>query len=117
LHTTADFIAFATENKDALARYVLVVTGTTGQLIAAKCGLITSTENVIWSKGGNAQIASKVAEGMIDEVFFFVDPLGQYPHDTDIQRLLQIYDVYDVPLAKNPTHRCIYQLKRCVDDY
>jgi methylglyoxal synthase len=42
-----------------------------------------------------------VAEGHIEAVFFFVDPLGKHPHDPDIQSLLRICNVHDVPLATN----------------
>ena len=52
-------------------------------------------------KGGDAQIAAMVAEGKIEAVFFFVDPLEKQPHDPDIQGLLRICNVYDVPLATN----------------
>ena len=52
--------------------------------------------------GGDAQIAALVAEGGVATVFFFVDPLGKHPHDPDIQGLLRICNVHNVPLATNP---------------
>ncbi|MBZ0289292.1 MAG: methylglyoxal synthase, partial [Anaerolineae bacterium] len=51
--------------------------------------------------GGDAQIAAQVAEGHIEAVFFFVDPLTANPHDPDIQGLLRICNVHNVPLATN----------------
>ena len=51
--------------------------------------------------GGDAQIAAMVVEGKISAVFFFVDPLGKHPHDPDIQMLLRICNVHNVPLATN----------------
>ncbi len=51
--------------------------------------------------GGDAQIAAQIAEGKIEAVFFFVDPLGKHPHDPDIQGLLRICNVHNVPLATN----------------
>jgi len=42
-----------------------------------------------------------VAEGKISAVFFFVDPLGKHSHDPDIQSLLRICNVHNVPLATN----------------
>jgi methylglyoxal synthase len=51
--------------------------------------------------GGDAQIAAQVAEGKIEAVFFFVDPLTANPHDPDIQGLLRICNVHNVPLATN----------------
>ena len=51
--------------------------------------------------GGDAQIAAMVAEGRIRAVIFFLDPLGKHPHDPDIQSLLRICNVHNVPLATN----------------
>ena len=52
--------------------------------------------------GGDAQIAALVAEGKVAAVFFFIDPLGKHPHDPDINSLLRICNVHNVPLATNP---------------
>jgi methylglyoxal synthase len=96
----ADMVAFALAHKDVLQRYRLVATSTTGQLLQDKCGL-TVSRMLSGPQGGDAQIASQVAEGKIAAVFFFVDPLGKHPHDPDIQGLLRICNVHDVPLATN----------------
>jgi len=97
----ADMVAFAIEHRDILSRYELVATGTTGQLLEEKCGL--KVERVLSGPhGGDAQIAARVAEGIIEAVFFFVDPLGKHPHDPDIQGLMRICNVHNVPLATNP---------------
>ena len=97
----ADMVAFALEYKVVLARYNLVATRTTGQLLHQKCGLDIH-EMLSGPMGGDAQIAAQVAEGKIEAVFFFVDPLTANPHDPDIQGLLRICNVHDVPLATNP---------------
>ncbi len=52
--------------------------------------------------GGDAQIASMMVEGKIDMIFFFRDPLGKHPHEPDVQMLLRLCDVHNVPLATNP---------------
>ena len=52
--------------------------------------------------GGDAQIATRVAEGKCDIVIFFRDPLDKHPHEPDISMLMRICDVHDVPLATNP---------------
>ncbi len=96
----ADMVAFALEYKDILARYELVATSTTGTMLKDKCGL-TVQRLLSGPHGGDAQIAAKVAEGEIEAVFFFVDPLGKHPHDPDIQGLLRICNVHNVPLATN----------------
>jgi methylglyoxal synthase len=96
----ADMVAFVMEHKDVLQRYDLVATGTTGGLIHDKTGLPV-TRMLSGPIGGDAQIAAMVAEGKIKAVFFFVDPLGKHPHDPDIQGLLRICNVHNVPLATN----------------
>lgn len=96
----ADMVAFVLDNKDVLARYNLVATNTTGGMIADKTGLAV-TRMLSGPLGGDAQIAAQIAEGKIEAVFFFVDPLGKHPHDPDIQGLLRICNVHNVPLATN----------------
>lgn len=96
----ADMVAFAMENKSILQKYNLVATNTTGTLIADKTGLPVQ-KMLSGPIGGDAQIAAMVAEGKISGVFFFVDPLDKHPHDPDIQGLLRICNVHNVPLATN----------------
>jgi methylglyoxal synthase len=97
----ADMVAFAMEYREVLERYELVATNTTGKLLRDKVGL--SVQLMLSGPiGGDAQIAAQVAEGKIEAVFFFIDPLGQHPHDPDINTLLRICNVHDVPIASNP---------------
>ena len=96
----ADMVAFALSHKDVLQKYELVATKTTGQLLIDKCGL-NVRQMLSGPLGGDAQIAGQVAEGKIEAVFFFVDPLTANPHDPDIQGLLRICNVHNVPLATN----------------
>lgn len=95
-----DMIDFAREHQGVLSRYHLVGTGTTGRLISEQVGL--NVERMLSGPiGGDAQIAAQVAEGKVAAVFFFIDPLGKHPHDPDINTLLRICNVHDVPLATN----------------
>lgn len=96
-----EMIAFALAHREVLAKYQLIATGTTGRLLQEKAGL-TVTRLLSGPIGGDAQIAAQVAEGKIEAVFFFIDPLGKHPHDPDINSLLRICNVHDVPLATNP---------------
>jgi methylglyoxal synthase len=95
-----DMIAFAGEHQDVLSRYHLIATGTTGRLLNERIGL--QVERMLSGPvGGDAQIAAQVAEGKIAAVFFFIDPLDKHPHDPDINTLLRICNVHNVPLATN----------------
>ena len=96
----ADMVAFALRFKDVLERYELIATSTTGSLLTDKCGLKV-TRMLSGPIGGDAQIAAQVAEGKIEAVFFFIDPLGKHPHDPDIQGLMRICNAHNVPLATN----------------
>jgi methylglyoxal synthase len=95
-----DMIAFAQDHQDVLERYALIATGTTGKLLNEATGL-TVTRMLSGPIGGDAQIAAQVAEGKVAAVFFFIDPLGKHPHDPDINSLLRICNVHNVPLATN----------------
>ena len=96
----ADMVAFVMDHKARLAKFDLVATKTTGELIRDKTGLAIKCM-LSGSYGGDAQIAAMVAEGKVQAVFFFVDPLGKHPHDPDILGLLRICNVHNVPLATN----------------
>lgn len=95
-----EIIEFAKQHIDVLSRYELIATGTTGKLISDATGLLIQ-RMLSGPIGGDAQIAAKVAEGEIEAVFFFIDPLGAHPHDPDINSLLRICNVHNVPLATN----------------
>ncbi len=103
-----DMIAFAQDHRDVLSRYQLIATGTTGRLISESTGL-NVTRMLSGPIGGDAQIAAQVAEGKVAAVFFFIDPLGKHPHDPDINSLLRICNVHNVPLATNTaTAECVF---------
>jgi methylglyoxal synthase len=96
----ADLVAFATFNRDRLAEFQLVATSSTGKLLDGKVGLeVECLES--GPLGGDVQIANRVVEGEIDGVIFMVDPLDKHPHEPDIQTLLRICNVCNVPLATN----------------
>jgi len=95
-----DLVAWATFNRDTLARFHLIGTGHTARLVTAKAGL--DIEALLSGPdGGDAQIAALVATGHVNGVFFFVDPRSAQPHDPDIRALLRVCNVHDVPLATN----------------
>jgi methylglyoxal synthase len=96
----ADIVAFAMDHKAVLQRYDLIGTRTTGNLLRDKVGLDVRLM-LSGPMGGDAQIAAAVAEGRVEAVFFFIDPLTANPHDPDIQTVLRICNVHNVPIATN----------------
>lgn len=96
----ADMVAFVLSYRDRLKDYDLIATSTTGHKIEETSGLPVR-KLLSGPMGGDAQIAAMVAEGKVTAVFFFVDPLAKQPHDPDIQGLLRVCNVHNVPLATN----------------
>lgn len=95
-----DLLEWARFNRDLLAHHELLATGTTGTLLEDT--LKTPIEKLQSGPlGGDQQIGAKIAEGTIDFVIFFWDPLEPHPHDVDVKALLRIAVVYDVPIACN----------------
>lgn len=95
-----EIVAWATENKEILSQYKLCGTGTTAKLIAEATGLKVNPF-LSGPLGGDLQIGAQVAEGKVDFVVFFWDPLQNQPHDPDVKALLRIAVVYDIPIATN----------------
>jgi methylglyoxal synthase len=93
-------LEWARFNRGTLARHELFGTGTTGGLIANELGLEV-TRFKSGPLGGDQQVGAGVAEGRIDFVIFFWDPLEPHPHDVDVKALLRIAVVYNVPIACN----------------
>jgi len=95
-----DILEWARYNRGTLSRHELYGTGTTGGMIAAETGL-----DVVRFRsgplGGDQQVGAGVAEGRIDFIIFFWDPLAPHPHDVDVKALLRIAVVYNVPIACN----------------
>lgn len=96
----AEMIDFARKYKDVLKQHDLIATGTTGHKIIAATGL-----NIRCFRsgplGGDQEIGAQVANGDVDLIFFFRDPLTAQPHEPDVSALLRLSDVYKIPLATN----------------
>jgi methylglyoxal synthase len=98
----ADLVHFLSGYREALMRadVDLVATGTTGTHIK-KAGF--DVECLLSGPyGGDAQIAALAAEKKLTAVIFFRDPLDKHPHEPDVQMLMRICDVHNIPLATNP---------------
>ena len=95
-----DLLDWAKYNVGTLSNHELFATGTTGALLAGELGLDV-TRFLSGPLGGDQQVGAGVAEGRIDFVLFFWDPLEPQPHDVDVKALLRIAVVCNVPIACN----------------
>ncbi|AGF53875.1 methylglyoxal synthase [Clostridium saccharoperbutylacetonicum] len=95
-----DIIEFAKKYKDTLAKYDLVATGTTGKKISEATGLEVK-RYLSGPYGGDQQLGGRIAEGKIDLVIFFTDPLTAQPHEPDVNALLRVCNVHNVAVVTN----------------
>lgn len=97
-----EMVQFLNENKEVLdsKQINLIATGTTGSKTEAAGYKVDKL--LSGPLGGDAQIAARIAEGLVDMVIFFRDPLDKHPHEPDIFMLMRLCDVHNVPLATNP---------------
>ena len=95
-----DLLEWARFNRGTLGEHDLYGTGTTGALLADELGLDV-TRFLSGPFGGDQQVGAAIAEGRVDLIIFFWDPLEPHPHDVDVKALLRIAVVYDVPIACN----------------
>jgi methylglyoxal synthase len=107
-HRKRDLIEWVDWNHGTLLRQELVCTGTTGRMVETALSARASAGEVVNLRrlksgplGGDQQLGAMIAEGRIDILVFFWDPMEPQPHDVDVKALLRIAVVYNVPTACN----------------
>jgi methylglyoxal synthase len=97
-----ELVEWAKANKQALSTHKLVATGTTGKLLEKELGLPVE-ELITGPLGGDQQLGAMIAQGQMDLVIFFWDPLEAQPHDSDVKALIRLAVAWNIIIACNVT--------------
>jgi methylglyoxal synthase len=99
-HKKQDLLEWARFNRGTLAEHEILSTGTTGKVLQEELHLEVKRLQS-GPLGGDMQIGAMIAEGKIDFLVFFWDPLQPQPHDPDVKALLRLAVVWNIPIANN----------------
>lgn len=95
-----EMVDWAAHHVETLRPMQVYATGTTGQRLIDGTGLeVTRLKS--GPRGGDAQLGALIAEGKLDGLIFFIDPLSALPHDVDVKSLLRLAILYNTPMAVN----------------
>lgn len=100
-HKKAALVEWALKNKAVLAKHELFATGTTGKLLEDALDR-TITKMFSGPLGGDQQIGARIADGHIDMMIFFWDPMEAQPHDSDVKALLRVAVAWNIIIANDP---------------
>ncbi len=97
-HKKADLMEWVLHNREVLSKHELFATGTTGRIIEEKLDRPVR-KLMSGPMGGDQQIGAMIANGEIDMMFFFWDPMEAQPHDSDVKALLRLCVLWNIPMA------------------
>ena len=97
-----ELVEWTKYNAERMNEFEIYATGTTAQLIEKEID-VKVTHLQSGPLGGDQQIGALIAEGKVDMLIFFWDPLQPLPHDPDIRALLRLAVLWNIPLACNRT--------------
>ncbi|HWU15494.1 MAG TPA: methylglyoxal synthase [Caulobacter sp.] len=98
----AALVEWSVVHQAFLSRHKLYATGTTGGRILQALPELDLTRLKSGPLGGDQQLGALLAEGLLDMLVFFVDPLSPQPHDVDVKALIRMATLADIPFACNP---------------
>lgn len=93
-------VQFCIAYKGLLKKHTLCATANTGTVVEEATGLPVQ-KFLSGSQGGDQQIGARIAYNEIDAVLFFSDPLSGESREGEIDTILRLCDVHNVPLATN----------------
>lgn len=96
-----DLVDWVASHERKVAAFDIVATGTTGTRILERGPTLPIMRVKSGPLGGDQQIGAMIAEGKIQGIIFFVDPLTPMPHDVDVKALTRLATLYDIPIALN----------------
>ncbi len=96
-----DLLAWVSAHRDRFRDYRIVATGTTGGLLAEAFSELSVTRLMSGPLGGDAQLATMIAEDRLALLVFLIDPMSPQPHDVDVRTLLRMAVLHNVPAAFN----------------
>jgi methylglyoxal synthase len=110
-----DLISWAVTNKEYLGKHELFATGTTGKMLEEALQLPVQ-KLFSGPLGGDQQVGAMIAEGKLDFIVFFWDPMESQAHDSDVKALLRIAVAWNILIANNRTTADFILNSRLMDE-
>ncbi len=83
-----------------LSKHQLFATGTTGRLIEEVTNL-SIHKYLAGPLGGQQQLGAQIAQNDIDALIFLRDPSNPKAHEPNVNDVIRLCDVHNIPMATN----------------